>query len=82
MAFHHFQAGAFDEAAAIMHDVVDDPVFSLDFPLPEVLHTLGLCYAHLGMPKYAEQYLQEALAADPQHEGARAALAELGGEAG
>jgi tetratricopeptide (TPR) repeat protein len=82
VAFHHFQAGAFDEAAAIIHDVVDDPVFSHEFPLPEVLHTLGLCYAHLGMPTYAEQYLQEAQAADPGHEEAPTAQVKLGGEAG
>lgn len=44
---HH--AGRNDEAAAIIEDVLADPVFADQFPLNEIHFLLGTCYQELGM---------------------------------
>jgi len=44
---HH--AGRNDEAAAILEDVLADPVFAEQFPVNEVYYLLGTCYQQLGM---------------------------------
>lgn len=44
---HH--AGRHDQAAAIIEDVLSDPVFSEQFPANEIYYLLGSCYQQLGM---------------------------------
>jgi len=43
-------AGGFnDDAAAIIKDVLTDPVFVAQFPLNEVYYLLGTCYQEIGL---------------------------------
>lgn len=77
VAFNCFQHGNYEESAAILHDVLEDPVFGEGFPIPEIHCTIGRCYEALGMPKYAEESFREALKIDPGHEDARAGLQKL-----
>lgn len=44
---HH--EGFSDEAAAIIEDVLADPVFAAQFPLNEVYYLLGTCYQEIGL---------------------------------
>jgi len=50
---HH--AGSNDEAAAIIEDVLTDPVFAEQFPMNEVYYLLGTCYQELGMAHEAAE---------------------------
>lgn len=50
---HH--AGRTDEAAAIIEDVLADPVFAEQFPMNEVYYLLGTCYQELGMMNEAAE---------------------------
>src|SRR5512133_121165 len=50
---HH--AGRTDEAAAIIEDVLADPVFADQFPMNEVYYLLGTCYQELGMAHEAAE---------------------------
>ena len=65
VAFDCFQKEEFEECGAILRDVLDDIVFSEEFPMPEVWYHLGLCYQNLAMPKDAEKCVQEALKHNP-----------------
>lgn len=76
-AFTCYQLNEWEEAASILHDVLDDGVFRTEFPLPELWHVLGLCCAKLMMPHYAEEYLRQALELDPGREDVRQALENL-----
>jgi tetratricopeptide (TPR) repeat protein len=71
------EQGEDEEAAAILRDVLDDDVFFAQFPLPQIHYLLGLSCVRLGMPRYAEEYLAEAVRLDPDYGEARAALAGL-----
>jgi len=44
---HH--VGHHDEAAAIIEDVLSDPVFAEQFPMNEVYFLLGACYQQIGL---------------------------------
>ncbi|AJE03638.1 tetratricopeptide repeat protein [Geobacter pickeringii] len=77
VAFSHFQAGDFEESAAILQDVMQDAVFCEEFPVAEIHSVMGKCFAELGMPKYAEEEFREALKIDPGHEESRTRLAHL-----
>lgn len=50
---HH--AGRADEAAAIIEDVLADPVFAEQFPMNEIYYLLGTCYQELGMAHEAAE---------------------------
>jgi tetratricopeptide (TPR) repeat protein len=50
---HH--AGCTDEAAAIIEDVLADPVFAEQFPVNEVYYLLGTCYQEMGMADEAAE---------------------------
>ena len=50
---HH--AGRTDETAAIIEDVLADPVFAEQFPMNEVYYLLGTCYQELGMMNEAAE---------------------------
>ena len=53
MEEHH--AGHSDEAAAIIEDVLADPVFGDQFPVNEVYYLLGTCYQEMGMAQEAAE---------------------------
>lgn len=76
-AFALHRQGEFEEAAAILLDVLDDTVFCEEFPLPEISCILGHCCVNLGMPRHAEDYFRAALRVDPAHVEALTALAEI-----
>jgi tetratricopeptide (TPR) repeat protein len=76
-AFDCYQKSEWEEAAAILHDVLDDEVFRTEFPLPELWQVLGICCTKLMMPRYAKEYLRQALELDPTREDARQALESL-----
>jgi tetratricopeptide (TPR) repeat protein len=44
---HH--AGRNDDAAAIIEDVLADPVFAEQFPMNEIYYLLGTCYQEMGL---------------------------------
>ena len=50
---HHL--GQNDEAAAIIEDVLSDPVFAEQFPLNEIHYLLGTCYQDMGMAAEAAE---------------------------
>jgi len=50
---HH--AGRNDDAAAIIEDVLADPVFAEQFPMNEIYYLLGTCYQELGMAHEAAE---------------------------
>jgi tetratricopeptide (TPR) repeat protein len=50
---HH--AGRNDDAAAIIEDVLADPVFAEQFPMNEIYYLLGTCYQEMGMQHEAAE---------------------------
>lgn len=76
-AFGLHQQGEFEEASAILLDVLDDTVFREEFPLPEIPYILGRCCLNLGMPRYAEDYFRAALQVNPAYAEAQDALAAI-----
>ena len=50
---HH--AGRNDDAAAIIEDVLADPVFTEQFPMNEIYYLLGTCYQEMGMAHEAAE---------------------------
>jgi len=50
---HH--AGRNDVAAAIIEDVLADPVFAEQFPMNEIYYLLGTCYQEMGMAHEAAE---------------------------
>jgi tetratricopeptide (TPR) repeat protein len=77
-ALEAFELSDFEEAAAIILDVIDAVSGFEEFPLAEINYLLGLCYMRLDMPKYAEQYFRQALSLYPGYEEAEQQLATLG----
>ncbi len=77
VAFDCYQRKEWEEAAAILHDVLEDGAFQTEFPLPELWQVLGLCCEKLMMPHYAEEYLRRAVELDPTREDIRMALENL-----
>ncbi|MBI2355188.1 MAG: hypothetical protein HYV06_09195 [Deltaproteobacteria bacterium] len=55
LAVEEHHAGRCDEAAAIIEDVLGDPVFAAQFPMNEVYYLLGSCYQEMGMVKEAAE---------------------------
>ena len=49
VAVEEQHAGRHDEAAAIIEDVLSDPVFLEQFPMNEVYYLLGTCYQEIGL---------------------------------
>lgn len=78
VALEAFEADDYEEAAAILLDVLDAVSGYEEFPLVEIYYLLGRCYVKLDMPKYAEQYLREAILIRPGYHEAIVALQDLG----
>jgi tetratricopeptide (TPR) repeat protein len=49
VAVEQHQNGFSDDAAAIINDVLADPVFIKQFPMNEVYYLLGTCYQEIGL---------------------------------
>jgi len=49
------QSGRNDDAAAIIEDVLADPVFAEQFPMNEIYYLLGTCYQEMGMAREAAE---------------------------
>lgn len=77
VAFDAYERQEYDEAAAILRDILDDQVFRNEFPVAELSFVLGSCYSRLAMPRDAEYYLRHALELRPDYDEAGKALAEL-----
>lgn len=78
IAMEAYEAEDFEEAAAIILDVMDAVSAYDEFPLAEINYLLGLCYVKLDIPRYAEQYLREALSIRPGYQEAELELKGLG----
>jgi tetratricopeptide (TPR) repeat protein len=77
MALAAMERQEHDEAAAIIHDILDDTHFTRDFPLAQLHFVLGSCYTALAMPRYAEEAFDEALRLDPDYREAEQARSAL-----
>lgn len=55
VAVEQQHSGHDDEAAAIIEDVLSDPVFAEQFPMNEVYFLLGTCYQNIGLMAEAGQ---------------------------
>lgn len=49
VAVEQHQSGFSDNAAAIIKDVLADPIFTEQFPMNEVYYLLGTCYQEIGL---------------------------------
>jgi tetratricopeptide (TPR) repeat protein len=78
VALEAFEAADYEEAAAIILDLLDVVSSLEEFPLAEINYLLGLCYLRLDIPKYAEQYLRQAVELRPGYTEALQELALLG----
>jgi len=78
VALEAYEADDYEEAAAIILDVMEAVSGYDEFPLAEINYLLGLCYLKLDIPKYAEQYLREALRLRPGYAEAALELQKLG----
>ncbi len=78
VALEAFGMSDFEEAAAIILDVIDVVSCFEEFPLAEINYVLGLCYLKLDMPKYAEQYFKQAILLHPGYEEAEQQLETMG----
>ncbi len=76
-AFACHQTGDYEESIAILQDILMDPVFREEFPIPEIHCIIGKGFTALDMPKYAEAEFRQALVMDPAHEEARSLLSKL-----
>jgi tetratricopeptide (TPR) repeat protein len=72
-----YEREQYEESAAILQDITDDTVFCEEFSLPELYYYLALCCKNMAMPRYAEEYLQEALRLNSGYEEARSELERL-----
>ncbi len=80
VALEAYEAEDWEEAAAIIIDVIGALQQFDEFPLAEINYLLGLCYVRLGIPRYAEQYLRAALQLRPDFTEAAEELRNLGVE--
>jgi tetratricopeptide (TPR) repeat protein len=55
VAVENHHTGRTDEAAAIIEDVLADPIFADQFPMNEVYYLLGTCYQEMGMQHEAAE---------------------------
>lgn len=78
VAMEAFEFGDYEEAAAIILDVLDAISQYEELPLAEINYLLGLCYLKLDIPRYAEQYLRRAVDLRPDFNEAREELAGMG----
>ncbi|MBU5636648.1 hypothetical protein KOM00_07855 [Geomonas sp. Red69] len=69
--------GGYQEATAILNDVMADAWFALEFPMAEIPYLLALCCKDLGAAGDARFYLRQALKINPDFEEAKTTLQQL-----
>ena len=69
--------GAYQEAAAILNDVMSDAYFAVEFPMAEIPYLLALCCIDMGGAGDARSYLRQALRINPELAEAKSALEKL-----
>jgi tetratricopeptide (TPR) repeat protein len=77
VAFSAFEREDYDEANAILQDVVADQAFRDGFPMAEIWYLLGQCAANMAQPRLAAEYYQTAIRIRPDFTEALRALNEL-----
>jgi tetratricopeptide (TPR) repeat protein len=77
VAFELHSMGEYEEAGAILSDILDDDAFAKNFPLPQLSYVLGVCCEKMAMPQYAKEHYRHALALDPDFIEASQALDAL-----
>jgi tetratricopeptide (TPR) repeat protein len=77
-ALEAYESADYEEAAAIILDVMEAVSGYDEFPLAEINYLLGLCYLKLDIPGYAEQYLREAILIRPDYDEAAIELQNIG----
>jgi len=78
VALEAYESGDYEEAAAIILDVIDAVAGFEESPLAEINYLLGLCYVRLDIPIYAEQYFHRTLELCPDYPEAMQELQKLG----
>lgn len=78
-AIELFELGNYEEAAAILLDVIEALSGFDGFQIAELHYILALCYVKMDIPLYAEQYLRQALQLRPDYPEALHELAQLEG---
>jgi len=78
VALEAYESGDYEEAAAILLDVIDAVSDFDEFPLAEINYLLGLCYLRLDIPGYAEQYFRRTLELYPDYAEAIQELDKMG----
>jgi tetratricopeptide (TPR) repeat protein len=78
VALEAYESADYEEAAAIILDVLDAVSEVEGLPLAEINYLLGLCYVRLDIPRYAEQYLRQAVLLSPGYDEALQELTRLG----
>jgi len=71
------EEGGYQEAAAILNDVMADACFALEFPMAEIPYLLALCCIDMGAAGDARTYLRQALRMNPELADAKSALEKL-----
>lgn len=71
------EEGAYQEATAILNDIMADAWFALEFPMAEIPYLLALCCKDLGAAGDARFYLRQALKMNPQFAEAQTVLDQL-----
>lgn len=69
--------GGYQEATAILNDVMADAWFALEFPMAEIPYLLALCCRDMGAAADARFYLRQALKINPAFADAQAVLDQL-----
>lgn len=69
--------GGYQEATAILNDVMADAWFALEFPMAEIPYLLALCCKDLGAAADARFYLRQALKINPEFAEAQTTLEQL-----
>lgn len=71
------EEGGYQDATAILNDVMADAWFALEFPMAEIPYLLALCCKDMGAAGDARFYLRQALRINPEFSEAQTALEQL-----
>lgn len=70
-------SGSYEEAMAVLTDVMADAHFCMEFPLPQIPYLLALCCLDMGSRGEARDFLRQALRMNPEFPEAQKALEDL-----
>lgn len=78
VAFDLAERKEYEEAAAILSDIMEDTGFRDGYPFPEIWYLLGSCHEALSSPEMAISCYREAVAIRPDYDEAVKGLQRLG----